>query len=122
MNGALAGRPLPPITLCVLLWARPGATQALVDYEHRVLAILGDHGGRVLERARTRGGEDEPAEIQLLSFASESALETFTADPRRTAIAAEHDAAIERTVIYRVELESGRTEKGALTGGPSDRE
>jgi uncharacterized protein (DUF1330 family) len=94
------------VTLCVLLWARPGKTQALIDYEDRVLKILADHGGHVLQRARTRPGSvDEPVEIQLLSFSSESAFETFMNDPRRRCMAPDRDAAIARTDLYRVELD-----------------
>jgi hypothetical protein len=94
-----------PVTLCVLLWAHPGKAQALIDYEDRVLEILADHGGHVLERARTRSGsDDEPVEIQLLTFSSEAELETFMSDPRRTSMANDRDAAIARTDLYRVEL------------------
>ena len=34
-------------TLCVLLWARPGADDALTAYEDRVLALVSEHGGRI---------------------------------------------------------------------------
>ena len=33
-------------TLCVLLWAQPGAQAALTAYEDRVLRLVPDHGGR----------------------------------------------------------------------------
>jgi uncharacterized protein (DUF1330 family) len=94
------------VTLCVLLWAHPGKSQALIDYEDRALEILADHGGQVLQRARTRGGsDDEPVEIQLLAFSSESAFETFMNDPRRHSMARDRDTAIARTDLYRVELD-----------------
>lgn len=38
--------------LCVLLWPRPGATEALIAYEDKILALLDEHGGRILLRAR----------------------------------------------------------------------
>jgi hypothetical protein len=95
-----------PVTLCVLLWAHPGKAQALIDYEDRVLEILADHGGQVVQRARTRSGSaDEPVEIQFLTFSSDSVLETFMSDPRRRSMAPDREAAIARTDLYRVELD-----------------
>jgi hypothetical protein len=44
-----------PRTLCVLLWAHPGAEAALATYEDRVLRLVPDHGGRVVLRARNSG-------------------------------------------------------------------
>lgn len=94
------------VTLCVLLWAYPGESEALIDYEDRVLELLADHGGQVLQRARTIGGsDDEPVEIQLLAFSSESTFETFMNDPRRRNMARDRDAAIARTDLYRVTLD-----------------
>jgi uncharacterized protein (DUF1330 family) len=82
-----------PVTHCVLLWARPGQENALTSYEDRVLALLPEHGARVLDRAA-------PTEVQLLEFPSAAALDAFMKDPRRTALAADRDAAIARTEIY----------------------
>jgi uncharacterized protein (DUF1330 family) len=79
-----------PVTLCVLLWAHPGAEQALGAYEDRVLALLPDHGARVLDRG-------SPTEVQLLEFPSSAAVDAYMQDPRRTALAADRDAAIART-------------------------
>ncbi len=92
------------IQLCVLLWARPGATQALIDYEDTVLALLGDHQGRVVQRARTDGENGAPTEIQVIEFASQAGYDGYMADGRRTALAAERDAAIASTQIYPVRL------------------
>ena len=91
------------LNLCVLIWAREGRVRALAEYEDRVLAILVDHGGRVLQRMRTTGGGDEPAEVHVLEIPSEEALARYTNDPRRSALSAERDAAIERTQVLRVE-------------------
>ena len=44
-----------PSTLCVLLWAHPGAEAALAAYEDTVLRLVPDHGGRVVLRARNSG-------------------------------------------------------------------
>ena len=93
-----------PRTLCVLLWAHPGAEAALAAYEDRVLRLIPDHGARVLQRARSSGADGQPAEIQLLEFPSAAALDAFIADPRRTALAADRDRAVARTEIIEVEL------------------
>jgi uncharacterized protein (DUF1330 family) len=107
-------------TLCVLLWAQPGAQAALTAYEDRVLRLVPDHGGRVVQRGRTsgvdrarssgvqRGGggdaDGQPAEIQFLYFPSQAGLDAYMADPRRTALAADRDRAVARTEIIDVEL------------------
>jgi uncharacterized protein (DUF1330 family) len=92
------------LTLCVLLWARPGADHALTAYEDRVLALVSEHGGRVLQRARSSGADGQPLEIQVLEFPSADALGHYMADERRTALAGERDRAIARTDIIEVEL------------------
>jgi uncharacterized protein (DUF1330 family) len=94
------------VTLCVLLWARDGCADALVAYEDRVLPFVVEHGGRVLERARTRvrTSSTEPLEIQLLSFPSEHALDDYMSDARRAALAPEREVAIARTEVLRVDL------------------
>jgi len=94
----------PSIRLCVLLWARPGADTALVDYEDRVLELIADHGARVLQRARTDGASGAPLEIQILEYPSQAALDDYMADERRVALAGERDAAIARTEVLAVEL------------------
>jgi hypothetical protein len=42
--------------------------------------------------------------VQLLESASQAALDAYTNDPRRTALAADRDAAIARTQIIPVRL------------------
>ncbi len=92
------------VTLCVLLWARVGREHELSTYEDRVLAFLPDHGGRVLQRVGPVGGVDEPAEVHLLQFPDEAALDAFLADERRTSLDAERDAALERSEVLRVDV------------------
>ena len=53
------------LTLCVLLWAREGQAAALVEYEDQVLQLISEHGGTVLQRARTTGTDGDPLEIQF---------------------------------------------------------
>jgi uncharacterized protein (DUF1330 family) len=92
------------LTLCVLLWAQPGADDALVAYEDRVLALVPEHGGRVLQRARSSGADGQPLEVQLIEFPSAAALDAYMTDGRRTSLAAERDRAIARAQVINVEL------------------
>jgi uncharacterized protein (DUF1330 family) len=92
------------VTLCVLLWAREGRETDLVSYEDRVLQLLPDHRGQVLQRARAIGEPGRPVEVQLIQFPSEDALASFMGDERRGALASDRDAAIERTEVLRVDL------------------
>lgn len=92
------------VTLCVLLWAKPGAKDALAAYEDQVLRLVPEHGGAVLRRARSSGEAGQPLEIQFLEFPSPEALESYLADERRTALAVVRDQAIARTQVINVEL------------------
>jgi uncharacterized protein (DUF1330 family) len=92
------------VRVCVLLWPEPGAEAKLVDYEDRVLRLIGDHGGRVLQRARTDGRDGAPLEIQILEYPSRDAFDAYLADGRRAALVADRDAAIARTEVLDVEL------------------
>jgi uncharacterized protein (DUF1330 family) len=92
-----------PVTLCVLLWAISGQAAALAAYEDRVLDLVTDHGGRVLQRGTVSGAADgAPTEVQFLEFDSAADMDSYMKDPRRTALAAERDAAIARTDVHRI--------------------
>jgi uncharacterized protein (DUF1330 family) len=93
-----------PLTLCVLLWAHPGAEKSLTAYEDQVLALVPDHGGRVIQRARSSGAGGYPREIHLLEFPSPQALDAYVADGRRQALAGDRDRAIARTEVIEVDL------------------
>jgi uncharacterized protein (DUF1330 family) len=92
------------IHMCVLLWSKPGAEEALRDYEDTVLELMGNHGARVLQRMRTDGADGAPLEIQALEFPSHEALDGYVQDERRTALAGEREAAIARMDVLPVEL------------------
>ncbi len=92
------------LTLCVLLWARPGTEDGLAGYEDQVLRLVPGHGGRVLQRARGNGADGQPLEIQLLEFPSTAALDAYLTDDRRTSLAAERDRVIARTEVIQVQL------------------
>jgi uncharacterized protein (DUF1330 family) len=91
------------IYLCVLLWSKPGTEEALCAYEDTVLGLMGDHGAQVLQRMRTDGENGAPLEIQVLEFPSQSALDGYMQDERRTTLAGERDAAIARTDVLPAE-------------------
>jgi hypothetical protein len=92
------------LTLCVLLWASPGAEDGLIAYEDRVLRLVPEHGGRVLQRARGSGTAGQPLEIQILEFASAQALDAFMTDDRRRSLAGERDKVISKTEVIEVQL------------------
>lgn len=95
------------LTLCVVLWPHEGCDAALIAYEDQVLELIPTHGGRVIQRARTTGsgrGEHEPFEVHMIEFPSGGALEAYTRDDRRTALADARDRAIARTDVVRVDL------------------
>ena len=91
-----------PVTLCVLLWAHPDRAEALTSYEDKVLALVAEHDGGVLQRGQVESGT--PAEVQFLQFASQAALDGYMNDPRRLAMAAERDAAVARTDVHPIRL------------------
>jgi uncharacterized protein (DUF1330 family) len=68
------------------------------------LPARGDDPQRVVQRARRTQAGVGPFEVQTLEFPSQAALDDFTNDPRRTALAADRDAAIARTQIIPVRL------------------
>jgi hypothetical protein len=46
---------------------------------------------------------EPPAEVQFLEMPSEARLDAYMNDPRRLAMAAERDAAIARTDLFRIQ-------------------
>ncbi len=94
------------IQLCVLLWERPGRAHELAAFEDHVLALLSDHGGRLLSRhVVIERGDGDPLEVQVIEMPDEESLDAYMHDPARTRLAAEHDrdAIIERTQVLRVQ-------------------
>ena len=96
-------RALMTLTLTALLWPHPDTEQALVDYEDTVLALIPQHGGRVIERVRRMDDGDGPFEIQIIELPGEDALAAYMGDPARVALAEVHARAIARTEVVRVE-------------------
>lgn len=92
------------LTFYVLLWSHPGMDEALVAYEDAVLALVNEHDGQVLTRARSDGANGRPLEIQLFEWASQTAMDGYMSDPRRTTLAGDRDRAIARTEIVPVQF------------------
>ncbi|HEX6448526.1 MAG TPA: DUF1330 domain-containing protein [Trebonia sp.] len=100
--------PETPVVTCCLLWARPGMEAALSAYEDKVLHLVAEHGGRVLQRGAVvpdarHDGPEPPTEVQFLEMPSEASLDAYVNDPRRLAMANERDAAMARTDLFRVQ-------------------
>ena len=93
-----------PVTLCVLLDAVPGRESELAEYEDGVLALLPDHGARLVQRVRAVDPTTAPLEVQLIEFPSDAALEAYLADPRRAALADQRERAVDRTEMLRVDV------------------
>lgn len=87
------------VSMCVLLWAPPGQRDALARYEDAVLALLPDHGGRVVRRVPATPHGEQPDEIQFLEFSSRDGMASFTSDPRRAALVGEREVAVARTEV-----------------------
>jgi uncharacterized protein (DUF1330 family) len=92
------------LTLCVLLTAKPGNEARLVEYEDQVLALLGRHGARLLQRVRAIDPQDAPQEVHLIEFPSEAALQEYMDDPARLALTDLREQGIAGTEVLRVEV------------------
>ena len=92
------------LTLCVLLYAVPGAELELAAYEDQVLALLPAHGASVRSRVRAQQPRAGPYEVHVLEFPDERALDAYMADPARVARADQRDRAIARTEVVPVDV------------------
>lgn len=93
------------LTLCALVWARPGQEERLIEYERQVLGLLPAHGARVLHRAVNADREPtQPLEVQLLEFPSGAAFNAYLDDPTRRLLAEFRDDFIERTSVFPVDV------------------
>lgn len=93
------------VTFAVLLWPVPGREAELHAYEDDVLRLLDDHGGRVVNRARSVDADgSQPLETQLISFDEDTGFDAYMSDPRRTAMTDRRDACVARTQLWRVDL------------------
>ena len=74
-----------PISLAFVGHTTPDLADRAVAYEDAVLALLADHGARVVYRGRRRPGQDPalPLEVHLLWFPTRTAFDAYLADDRR---------------------------------------
>jgi uncharacterized protein (DUF1330 family) len=91
------------VELCVLLWASPGKEEALSRYEDTVLALIPNHGGRVVSRVRRVGEGTGPLEVQVIHMPSEAAVQAYMQDPERLTLADIHREAVARTELLNIE-------------------
>lgn len=93
------------ITFAVLLWPHGGREGEFFAYEDDALALLREHGGRVVRRVRRLepGSHANPFEIHIIELPDEQAHQRFEKDPRRAALAGRRDASVAKTVMWRVE-------------------
>lgn len=101
MRGA-SRRSEAPIQLCCLLWAHRGQAEALHAYEDRVLQLIEEHGGEVVQRALTVDSPGQPDEVQFFRFPDQAALDSYLADGRRSALSDDRDRAVARTELFPV--------------------
>jgi len=97
---------LMSLRLCILLWECARRAHILAAFEDAVLALLPDHGGRLLARDSVVDRRDgDPLEVQLIEMPDEEALAGYLRDPVRADFARTHDrdAVIARTQLLRVE-------------------
>jgi hypothetical protein len=73
-----------------------------------VLSLVAEHGGIVLQRARSDGSDNRPIEIQICQWESQAAMDSYMSDPRRLALANERDRVVARTEIVPVQLVRGK--------------
>jgi uncharacterized protein (DUF1330 family) len=95
-----------PLRLCVLLWEHTGRGGDVAAFEDEVLALLVNHGGRLLSRDSVVDRHDgDPLEVQLIEVPDEAALAGYLRDPARIDLAQAHarDAIIARTQLPRTE-------------------
>ncbi|GAA2166258.1 MULTISPECIES: hypothetical protein [Glycomyces] len=95
---------MPPIELCCLLRARPGAEKAMAAYETKVTALVPEHGGELLSRVIGDGADGHPHEVHVYRFPGQAALDAYMADPRRLALTEERDRTVESTVLFPVRV------------------
>lgn len=93
-----------PVTLVVNLWVQADREGDFVAYEDDALALIREHGGRVLRRVRRvePGDHLHPFETHIVDFPDEPSFARFEADPRRAAMAERRAACVAKTTVWRV--------------------
>ena len=101
--------PDQPFTLGFLGFADPSNAALASAYEDEVLALLGQHGARLLYRGRRVEGQDPslPHELHLIRFPDRGAFERYLADDRRAALRRRHGEVFTSTMLVELERLDG---------------
>jgi uncharacterized protein (DUF1330 family) len=98
-----------PFTLAFVGYAEAEQAERASAYEDEVLALLADHGARVVYRGRRRGAPDGavPLEVHLIWFPDRGALDGYMADERRQALLAEYGEVFTTKHAFEIETLNG---------------
>jgi len=91
------------VTVCALVWSRPGQELLLTAYASRALANAESFGGHILQRLRRLPGSSGPQETQVLEFPSEEALAAYREAQRVDEYSRIRATAIADCLVIRVE-------------------
>ncbi len=74
-------------------------------YEDEVLALLADHGARLVFRGHRQADQPDtlPAEFHVIWFPDEMSLDNYRADPRRAALIDRHGPVFTSTTAVRLD-------------------
>jgi hypothetical protein len=84
------------VTYVLIARIPPAGIEAFRRYEHAVLPLLADHGGRLERRLRSEAGD---VEVHVIAFAAPDDLARYRDDPRRAAHAQLLEASGARTEL-----------------------
>ena len=87
------------LLLAVVVEMPAGRTGPALEYEDRVLALLGRHGGTLERRMRST---DDTTEVHVIRFAARAGLRAYLADPDRGALRAEFADAVPTARVLEV--------------------
>lgn len=104
----MAHDPDEPFTLVFIGHADDATSERASAYEDRVLALLDDHGARLLYRGRRVEPDHElPLEVHLIRFPHRRAFDAFMADGRRLALTEEYGEVFTRKQIAEMDTLAG---------------
>lgn len=85
-----------------LLYQRESDVQAFRAFEQDAIAIIRDHGGKLITAfvPESKEGEETPDEIHLIQFPDKPAFHAYQADPRTMALSSRRANVIAKTIVY----------------------
>ena len=98
-----------PFTIAFVGTTTAERAEAASAFEDEVLALLPDHGARVVYRGHRAPGQDPalPVEVHLLWFPSRAAFDAYLADDRRQGALARHGEVFTEKVVVELDEVSG---------------